>query len=131
MSGGEVPVYLPGGAHTSSSIGRFVNYFGPSPDMALALRECEERVGEPCVILNGSDDWGCERAGRPEWFDREGVLPPGRVVAHYHSGTSGITRSGIIIRLADLDALRVEYAVKWGAWRSYVTVHTLDLKEST
>jgi hypothetical protein len=24
----------------------------------------------------------------------------------------------------------VAYAAKWGAWRSYVTVHTLDLKES-
>lgn len=121
-----IPIYTPGGKHTSSSIGRFVNYFGPAPDKATALRECADLVGEPCVILNGSDDWGCERAGRPELFSHEGLIEEQRVVALYHSGTSGATHSGIVIRRADLDGLVTVYKEKWVSWRAYVGVYALD-----
>jgi hypothetical protein len=105
--------YLPGGAHTSSSIGAWVNYFGSAPDPQVALRECEAAVGEPCVIVDGNDDWGADPSVRPEGFVSRELISQDKLVAIYHSGSSGISRSGFVIRVKDLDGLRRAHEAKW------------------
>jgi hypothetical protein len=119
--------YLPGGAHVSSSIGAWVNYFGPPPDSQKALRECETEVGEPCVIVDGSDNWNALEALRPERFV-PGLISRDKLVAIYHSGASGFTRSGFIIRVKDLDGLRTAHEAAYpGSWAN-LRLHQVEKK---
>lgn len=104
MSTNNIPEYLPGGKHVSSSIGRFVNYIGPAPDAYSALRECESLTGEDCTIINGSDDWNSPKSLRPQSF-----VPREMVVAWFHTGISGITRSGCVVRSKDVDQIKKDY----------------------
>lgn len=108
-----IPEYLPGGKHTSSSIGAFVNYFGPKPDPKMVLSECEAKHGVGMVIVDGSDDWHSPASTRPQVW-----VPKDMIVAYYHSGISGITRSGVVLRASDYDSLRRIHAEKYGdnAW---------------
>lgn len=121
------PVFLPGGKHTSSSIGAFVNYFGPKPDPRAALASCEEMFNEPMVIIDGSDDWGSPLARRPERFVQEDLI-----VGYFHTGTSGMTYSGVVIRQSDYDAIRTSHGAQFGqqAWNALRVVWpTRNLEE--
>lgn len=114
----EVPAYLPDGAHVSSSRGAWINYFGRAPDPYTVLVECSARVGEPCILINGSDDWTRPHKERPQaWVGP--VIEPDQVVAWYHSGVSGITRSGLVVRQSDAAQIGRRYADLFG-----VTFHS-------
>lgn len=109
----NIPDYVPGGKHVSSSIGRFVNYFGEKPKPEKVLDECALLVGEPCTIINGTDDWNHPHHMRPQSF-----VPTEMVVAWFHTGISGITRSGCVVRSRDVPEIRESYAAKFpdGNW---------------
>jgi len=109
----DIPTYLPGGAHTSSSYGAWVNYFGPPPNPYDALVECSARVGEPCILINGSDDWNRPKEVRPQTWVGE-IIPRDRVVAWFHSGSSGVSRTGVIVRQSDAAQIGQRYAAVFG-----------------
>lgn len=104
------------GAHVSSSIGAFTNYFGRKPPAQVAAMhdDMREELGEH-VIVDGTDDWNAKVFMRPEVFIREFTKATGREpLALYHSGTSGITKSGVVLRPEDFDELTVWYKGMYG-----------------
>jgi len=116
-----IPSYNPGGASISSSVGAWVNYFGQAPDKFSCLKESEEKVGEPCVILNGSDDWCAPRESRPQTFVGD-LVSSDKIIAWYHSGVSGITKSGFIIRHSHLKELWQAFVAKYPG-KSFTSAH--------
>lgn len=108
----EIRSFNPGGVHVSSSVGSWVNYFGAPPDKLSCLKTCEEEVQQTCIIVDGSDDWGAPACSRPQTFVGE-IIPAEKIIAWYHSGISGITKSGFIIRHSDLKELWFGFIKKY------------------
>lgn len=84
----RIPKYLPSGMLTSSSRGSWVNYTGGNPRPEDVFADYPE-----AVIVNGADDWYAEKIRRPEWL--KGKLGV-KIIALYHTGTSGISNSGFV-----------------------------------
>jgi hypothetical protein len=108
----EIRSFNPGDAHVSSSIGAWVNYFGAAPDKLSCLKTCEEEVQQTCIIVDGSDDWCSPAYSRPQTFVGD-LIPAEKIIAWYHSGISGITKSGFIIRHSDLKELWFAFIKKY------------------
>ena len=106
-------------AHTSSSIAASVNYWGRL-DYASKVKmwkKMEADLGE-YVIVDGSDDFNSAKTVRPEVFINEfrQSRPLNEVMlAYYHSGTSGITRSGIVVKPEVYAELNEWYFANYGA----------------
>lgn len=99
--------YNPQSSSVSSSIGAWVNYSGAS---AAELQRTRQQVFADfpdSVIVDGSDDWNDPIYRRPQAFlEKLGIKP----LAFYHSGISGITRSGAVISKNDFIALEQKYS---------------------
>lgn len=117
--------YKSSGKHVSSSICASVNYFDrlKGPELDALHDRMKSELGEH-VIIDGSDDWGANVKHRPENFimqynrERLGIQSGPKlldgVLAYYHSGTSGVTKSGIVVTPETFDALSEWYADKYG-----------------
>ena len=84
---------------TISSTG-FVNYFPSKERTDRKVKEVFDKYGDEVVIINGTDNWnGCKlfRIG----FMLE--LFKIQKVDDFHNQVSGITKSGVVIKKADLE----------------------------
>lgn len=102
--------------HVSSSVCASVNYFGRlSGDKLQSLYESmRSELGE-FVIVDGSDDWNAKDSSRPELFARAFTESTGlKLLAYYHSKTSGITKSGIVVAPEVFDAMTQWYTDTYG-----------------
>lgn len=108
--------YKSSGMHVSSSICASVNYFDrlTGSDLDALHDRMRAELGEH-VIVDGSDDWGSKPEHRPEVFVAAFAKEQGRTpLAYYHSGISGVTKSGVVIKPEDFDALTEWYQAKYG-----------------
>lgn len=99
--------YNPQSSSVSSSIGAWVNYSGAS---AAELQKTRQQVFADfpdSVIVDGSDDWNDPIYRRPQAFLEKLDIKP---LAFYHSGISGITRSGVVISKNDFIVLEQKYS---------------------
>lgn len=76
---------------------------------AIRWALCERFPG--AVIVDGSDDWDAPPTVRPELWAREFGLRP---LAWWHTGTSGQTKSGLVLRRSQYDELRSLYRAEFG-----------------
>lgn len=97
------------GSVTGSS--GFTNHFAATHESLMsALQRCFSDHPD-AVVLDGCDDFTDPEWKRPERFVRElGV----QSIALFHSGTSGLTNSGIVIEGADYERLSGLYRDKYG-----------------
>lgn len=99
--------YNPQSSSVSSSIGAWVNYSGAS---AAAFQKTRQQVFvdfPDSVIVDGSDDWNDPIYKRPQAFLEKLDIKP---LAFYHSGASGITRSGVVVSKDDFIVLEQKYS---------------------
>ena len=82
----------------------FSNYTpGNSESVVKMIRDVFARFPK-AVIVNGDDDWYKPRSERPETFETDyGVKP----LAYFHTGVSGISKTGIVISWEDFQNLPV------------------------
>jgi len=96
------------GKHTSSH--GFVNYMGGASKERI--RETLEAIFNEhpgAVVLDGDDDWYANDCRRPGCFpDIFGIKP----LATFHTGTSGITKSGIVVSRQDFEKIEREFPTK-------------------
>jgi hypothetical protein len=88
MSDPATPRYLPWERHVSSSRAGWVNYTGGQPKPEAVFTDFPK-----AVIVNGQDDWYAGVHLRPEGL--KGKLGVD-IIAWYHTGTSGISKSGFV-----------------------------------
>lgn len=97
--------YLPGGTHVSSH--GFVNYMGAAPQPDAVFRDFPD-----AVIVDGDDDWFAPKIKRPQVLaEKAGITP----LALFHTGISGITRSGVVLSEADYERLREYFTATYGS----------------
>ena len=97
-----------GGKHTSSH--GFVNYIGGATKERFQASLQEVFARHPnAVVLNGSDDWDDPQCRRPESFPQKFDIQP---LAYFHSGMSGISKSGIVVSREDFDKIEREFPSK-------------------
>jgi len=90
--------------HTSSS--GFTNYFNNRPNP-----EAVWRVYPEAVIVDGTDNWSAKDEYRPQRLAERAGLNP---LAWFHSGISGVTKSGLVLTRADFDKLSAYYLNTFG-----------------
>lgn len=107
--------YATGQAMTGSS--GFTNFIGRmSEDRKMKLHESmKAELGEH-VIVNGNDDLRDKLHNRPEYFHMQFKKETGTdgLLALYHSGISGITKSGIVVTPETFDAMTEWYEKTFG-----------------
>lgn len=106
--------YASSDPHTSGS--GFVNFFGKlSGDNLNKLHQrMVDELGEH-VIVDGDDNWFAPEKNRPEVFVRHFASETGcEVLARYHSGISGISFTGVVLRPEDFDRMTEWYKEKYG-----------------
>jgi hypothetical protein len=103
--------YIPFGTSTHIGTTGFVNHFGiPSETMEhMVNRVFEENPNS--VIINGTDNWHAPEFAKPEvMFSKMNKKP----IAFFHTGTSGISTTGIVITIEDYNDLSKSYQEKYG-----------------
>ena len=122
----ELKTYNPQGRHVSSSVGRWVNYTGATHAQYRETRAQVFADFPGSYIVDGSDDWSAPPERRPQLFcdeprvversdgNKKVGLGIGRPLAFYHSKTSGVTCSGIVISEEQYELLKVRYAETYG-----------------
>lgn len=101
----RLKTYLPGGVHVSSH--GFVNYMGKAPAPEAVFADFPD-----AVIVDGDDNWFAPKEKRPEVLAREAGVAP---LALFHTGISGITRSGVVLAPADYERLREYFTATYGS----------------
>ena len=104
-------VFNTASSSTTSSHG-FVNYLGSSPEKRAATFAAVFAEFPGAVIVDGTDDWYAMVQVRPETWERELGIKP---LAMFHTGISGISKSGIVVSAEGFKALEDAYFNKWGA----------------
>lgn len=98
----KIPTYSAhGGSHTGTS--GFINHFPGGPLCDARARARVFRDFPNSVIVDGSDDWYSPPWSRPAMLvNRYGIKP----LAYFHSGISGISKSGVVLTREDWETLR-------------------------
>ena len=113
--------YNPQSSSVSSSIGAWVNYSGASATELQRTRQQVFADFPDSVIIDGSDDWNDPIYRRPQAFlEKLGIKP----LAFYHSGISGITRSGAVVSKDDFIVLEQKYSE---SFKSQILVNNCKL----
>jgi len=122
----EIKTYNPQAVTVSSSAAAWRNYLGASEAEYRATREQIFADFPGCVIVDGDDDWSADPWRYPMSFREEPRIVErrngpcqiglgiGEPLAWYHSGVSGISRSGIVITREQYDLLCARYKVAYG-----------------
>ena len=84
---------------TISSTG-FVNYFPSTERTERAVKAAYEKFGDNIVIIDGDDDWNASKIFRPVSLCNEWKI---LILDYFHSGISGISKSGVIISKYDFE----------------------------
>jgi hypothetical protein len=90
--------------HTGSS--GFTNFFNNSPNP-----EAVWKVHPEAVIVDGDDDWSAPLERFPMKLVEKAELQP---LAWFHSGISGITKSGVVLTRADFAKLSTYFLNTFG-----------------
>lgn len=101
-----IKTYNPQSSHISSSVGGWINYIGASEKQFKLTREQIFKDYPNSVIVDGTDDWFSQESHRPQLFAEKFGL---KILAYYHSGNSGMTKSGIVISSEDYYILQDKY----------------------
>lgn len=85
--------------HTGSS--GFTNYSNNKPNPMAVFKDFPA-----AIIVDGSDDWSAERHHRPQRAVQDAGIEP---LAWFHSGISGVSKSGVVLTPADYAKLEEFY----------------------
>ena len=91
-------------AHGNIHVGTtgFTNYIPGGADKQAAVRAQVFADYPNAVIMNGKDDWYAPVHERPASLARHYKLTP---IAWYHTGISGISKSGVVLHEEDYELL--------------------------
>lgn len=99
--------YLPEGVEADVGSSGFTNYWrGANIEREESMARRVLGDHPDCVIINGTDDWHAPRERRPEHFVHAFMIKP---VARFHTGISGISSSGVVVKKVDLDRIEREF----------------------
>lgn len=102
-------------AHTSSY--GHTNYFGNKPNPEAVWKDFPE-----AVIVDGDDDWNAPDEMRPMVLVEKAAIQP---LAWFHSRSSGITKSGLVLTRADFAKLSSYYLNTFGKGiAEFLTIYT-------
>ena len=109
----ELPKFIASQGGFAGSSG-FVNYHGSTKEsLAQTLQEVWAQF-PGAVVINGSDNWEAEPYQRPErlahLLTEKGIHP----VAKFHTGISGMSCSGIVVRGEDMAGVQACYREQYG-----------------
>lgn len=90
----------------------FTNYTGSLPEDRSRVMAEVWRDHPGAVVVNGNDDWYAKVEHRPATFI--GQFKEIRPLAYYHSGISGIAKTGIVVAGSDFPKLEAAYREKYG-----------------
>ena len=94
-----------GGKHVGTS--GFVNYIGGASTARVhAALEAVFAEHPGAVVLDGSDDWYVNDCRRPGTFPNIFGIKP---LARFHTGCSGISKSGIVVSRGDFERIELEF----------------------
>ena len=123
----EKPTFLGRGVPKHVSSNGFVNYMGsygspmPTNRRQSALDQVREQFPD-AIVVNGDDDWFANPMLRPGHFCR---LLGVETLGYYHTGISGITKTGVVLSPESYEELLVKYQDKFG--EDLTTVFRLDI----
>ena len=106
--------YIPFGTSNHTSTSGFTNYFGSATE---TIDQMVNRVFEEtpnCVVVNGTDNWYADTLCKPEVLFNQHFKTSKEPIAFFHTGTSGISSTGIVIAIEDYNALSKAYQEKYG-----------------
>ena len=106
--------YIPIGTSTHTSTTGFVNYIGNPTE---AIDQMVNRVFKETpnsVVINGTDNWYANTFDMPEIVFKEHFKLSKEPIAFFHTGTSGISSTGIVIAIEDYNDLSKAYQEKYG-----------------
>lgn len=89
----------------------FVNYMPSKERTANKVKEVLQKYGNDVVIIDGDDDWsGCIIFKISTLLDKFGI----EMIDSFHSGSSGISKSGCVINKSDLPIFIKKFnKIKW------------------
>ena len=87
----------------------FINYFPSSERTARNVTEAYRKNGENIAIIDGDDDWFASMLFHPYSLCNKWNIP---ILDNFHSGISGIAKSGIIISKSDLETFIKKFNAK-------------------
>lgn len=78
----------------------FVNYFPSTERTERNVKEAFQKYGENIAIIDGDDDWNASALFHPSTLCEKWHIP---LLGYFHSGISGISKSGVVISKNDLE----------------------------
>jgi hypothetical protein len=93
--------YLGTGSQTHTGSSGFTNYFGNKPNPMAVFRDFPA-----AIIVDGNDDWSAKKEMRPASVVQDAGIQP---LAWFHSGISGITKSGVVLTPKSFAKLEAYY----------------------
>jgi len=106
--------YIPCGTSTHISTSGFINYFGNSTETIDQMVNRVFKETPNSVVINGTDNWYANTFAKPEAVFNEHFKMSKEPIAFFHTGTSGISSTGIVIAIEDYNALSKAYQEKYG-----------------
>jgi hypothetical protein len=98
-----IKAYMPGGAHTGSS--GFTNYLGANPKTERVFADFPD-----AIIVDGDDNWYAHESCRPERLRAKFKI---EILAWYHTGISGMTKSGFVCTPEEFAKFRLAYLAEY------------------
>lgn len=106
--------YIPFGTSTHTSTTGFVNYFGnPTETIDQMVNRVFKEIPNS-VVINGTDNWYANTFDKPEIVFKEHFKLSKEPIAFFHTGTSGVISTGIVIAIEDYNDLSKAYQEKYG-----------------
>lgn len=101
--------YATGSGHVSST--GFTNFFSGTPEKIRSVLQTVAKEFPNAVVINGDDDWYSKSEVRPETWRNLFEI---EILAYFHSGISGISKSGIVIDQKNFEKLKDRYQEEFG-----------------
>jgi len=77
----------------------FVNYFPSSERTARVVKAAYDKYGEDIALIDGDDDWYADQIFHVTTVLKNAGI---KAIGSFHTGISGISESGAVIKKADL-----------------------------
>lgn len=95
----------------TTSVHGYVDYnFATEERIQLTLKQVNEDLPQS-IVIDGLDDWNRPAKDRPETWMKMLNIP---ILAYFHSGISGLSKSGIIIDRLEFTKLKSKYEDNFG-----------------
>lgn len=94
-----------------TSVHGYIDYsFATQKQIQLTLQKVKEDFPN-AIVIDGIDDWHRPLKDRPETWPKKLNIP---ILAYFHSGISGLSKSGIIIDRNEFFILKQKYEDTFG-----------------